>query len=207
MADALDLRLILGGVRAGKSARALSLARAADAGKGGGPGGNVLFVATAQALDDEMRRRIAAHRSERPAAWETLESPLDVGVDIERRLTEMETEGGAAAVVVIDCVTLWVSNVLLELPEDADAEAVVALRATELIEVMRRDSAVRGAGGAAPRRWIVVSNEVGLGVVPPTPLGRRYRDALGRANQLLATAARDVTLMVAGIELVLKSDR
>ncbi len=208
-AGALDLRLILGGVRAGKSARALSLARVGGDTEGeGSESGGVLFVATARALDEEMHRRIAAHRSERPAAWETLESPLDLGADIERRLTG--TKGGASgthSVVVIDCITLWVSNVLLGLSEDADAEAAMALRTTRLIEVMRRNSTVSGARRTAPRSWIAVSNEVGLGVVPPTPLGRRYRDALGRANQLLAAAARDVTLMVAGIELVLKSGR
>ena len=173
------------------------MAQSADADLG------VLFVATAQALDEEMQRRIATHQRQRPSNWETLESPLEVAADIERRLA---TPGGDPfGVVVIDCMTLWVSNLLLALAEDADAEAILAQRTSELIDVFIRNRQVAGPGGAAPRRWVVVSNEVGLGIVPPTALGRRYRDALGRVNQLMAAAARDVTLMVAGMELALKS--
>jgi adenosyl cobinamide kinase/adenosyl cobinamide phosphate guanylyltransferase len=191
----LDLTLILGGVRAGKSARALSLARSAER-------GGVLFVATAQAFDDEMRTRIAAHRDERPAAWETLETPVNLATDLERRLS---AEGDAVGAVAIDCLTLWVSNVLLTLHESQDAEAVLSVRTAELIELCTRHRWVGGAERQTPRRWIVVSNEVGLGIVPPTVLGRRYRDALGRVNQLVAAAAREVTLMVAGLDLTLKS--
>jgi adenosylcobinamide kinase/adenosylcobinamide-phosphate guanylyltransferase len=179
----MALTLLLGGVRAGKSARALALAAECA---GSDP---VLFVATAQAFDDEMRRRIDAHRRERPAHWITLESPLDVASDLETHLADRSAAYGA---IVVDCLTLWVSNVLLSLPQDADVESHVAERARRLL----------GALGA--HRAFVVSNEVGLGVVPPTPLGRRYRDALGRANQVVAAAATDVRLLVAGIELPLK---
>jgi adenosyl cobinamide kinase/adenosyl cobinamide phosphate guanylyltransferase len=182
------LTLVLGGVRAGKSARALALA-AAWAREGG-----VLFVATAEGLDDEMRRRIAAHRRGRPAEWETIESPLDPGGDIERRLSR--DEGGTPiGVVVIDCLTLWVSNLLLALGDTGEAEAIIAERAAGLLGVVARHR---------DQCWIMVSNEVGFGVVPPTALGRRYRDALGRVNQLVAEAAREVTLMVAGLSITLK---
>jgi adenosylcobinamide kinase/adenosylcobinamide-phosphate guanylyltransferase len=184
------LTLLLGGVRGGKSARAVTLA--AEHARGG----RVLFVATAQAFDDEMTQRIAAHRRERPTHWDTLESPLALPSDLDRRLRDAPEP---YAVVLIDCVTLWVSNILLSLADDDDVEAVVAECVNDLLKVRTGSSP-----SSALCHWIVVSNEVGLGVVPPTPLGRRYRDALGRANQLLAAAADDVTLMVAGLELPLK---
>lgn len=191
------LTLLLGGVRSGKSARAVALAA-----EWAGDDGGVLFAATAQALDDDMTRRIAAHRAERPAGWDTLESPIELADELDRALTG----GGTTApygVVVIDCMTLWVSNILLALPDADDAERVVAERVEGLMAVRR--SRRGGTGDRPSPRWIVVSNEVGLGVVPPTPLGRRYRDALGRANRIVAAAADDVTLMVAGLELPLRS--
>jgi adenosylcobinamide kinase/adenosylcobinamide-phosphate guanylyltransferase len=180
------LTLLLGGVRSGKSARALALAEPRLT-----AGGRALFVATAQAFDDEMARRIAAHRAERSGTWHTLESPLDLPADLVRTLVAEPRY----AVVLIDCLTLWVSNVLLSLGDDDDAEAIVGDRTRALLSA-------RTVKPDVP--WVVVSNEVGLGVVPPTPLGRRYRDALGRANQLVAAAADDVTLMVAGLELAIK---
>jgi adenosylcobinamide kinase/adenosylcobinamide-phosphate guanylyltransferase len=180
----LPITLLLGGVRAGKSARALSLAA------GVAPNARVLFVATAQAFDDEMRHRIEVHRRERPSHWSTLESPLELPEELSAYVAAPARSYDA---IVVDCLTLWVSNLLLALPESADAEAHVADRTRDLIAVLR------------DHETFVVSNEVGLGVVPSTPLGRRYRDALGRANQLVAAAAADVRLLVAGIELPLKS--
>lgn len=178
----MSLTLLLGGVRAGKSGRALALAAEMAGAK------PVLFVATAQPFDDEMRRRIDAHQHERPAHWRTLESPLDPAGDLRAHLND----GGAYGAIVVDCLTVWMGNLLMSLPDAADAEALAAERASQLVEALHGTDA------------IVVSNEVGLGVVPPTPLGRRYRDALGRANQIVAAAADVVTLMVAGIELPLK---
>jgi adenosylcobinamide kinase / adenosylcobinamide-phosphate guanylyltransferase len=189
--DALDLTLLIGGVRAGKSGRALDLARACLS-------RGVLFVATAQGLDDEMRQRIATHRAERPADWETLESPLDLAGDLDAHLSRATRPSG---VVIVDCLTLWVSNVLLSLSEAEDAETALAARTSDLIGVFNRHSRV---SLGERRKWIVVSNEVGLGIVPPTPLGRRYRDALGRVNAMVAAAANDVTLMVAGLGMALK---
>ena len=180
----MALTLLLGGVRAGKSARALSLAAERAQGE------PVLFVATAQPFDDEMRRRIDAHRRERPPHWVTLESPVDVADDLEFHLADRAVTYGA---VVLDCLTVWVSNLLLALGDEDDAEAFVAERSRRLLRAL------------ADRDAFVVSNEVGLGVVPPTPLGRRYRDALGRANQIFAASAADVRLLVAGIELPLKA--
>jgi adenosylcobinamide kinase/adenosylcobinamide-phosphate guanylyltransferase len=179
----MTLTLLLGGVRAGKSARALTLAAALA------PRGRVLFIATAQPFDDEMRRRIDAHQRERPSHWHTLESPAHVPEDLASHISQAPDD---YEVIVVDCLTVWVSNLLLALPDDADAEAIIALRIHALLGVLNGRSA------------IIVSNEVGLGVVPATPLGRRYRDALGRANQIAATAADDVRLLVAGIELPLK---
>lgn len=193
----LPLTLLLGGVRAGKSGKALRLAHRfleGTANKG------VLFVATAQAFDDEMSQRIAAHKSERPAHWITLEEPVAIASGIAQRLTENPDIG----VIIIDCLTLWVSNVLLALSESENVETVVAAHTADLLSTIRSFATDPEAGKAAPH-FIVVSNEVGLGVVPPTPLGRKYRDALGRANQLVAAAASEVTLMVAGLELPIKA--
>ncbi len=192
MPDSLDLTLLIGGVRAGKSGRAVDLARANES-------RGVLFVATAQALDDEMRQRIATHRAERPATWETLESPFHLARDLDACLS-----GGARpnGFVIVDCLTLWVSNVVLALGDEDDAETELAARASELIGVFNRHAL---AAEGRRRKWIVVSNEVGLGIVPPTPLGRRYRDALGRVNAMVAAAASDVTLMVAGLGMPIKT--
>jgi len=178
------LTLLTGGVRSGKSARALTLAHERAA------GAPVLFVATAQAFDDEMRSRIAVHKTERPQHWATLEEPMDVA----ERLAEHLRANGDNAAVVVDCLTLWVSNLLLALPEDADAESIIAARARQVVDVLREASIPA----------IIVTNEVGLGVVPPTPLGRRYRDSLGRGNQIVAAAADEVILLVSGIDVVIK---
>jgi adenosyl cobinamide kinase/adenosyl cobinamide phosphate guanylyltransferase len=165
------LTLLLGGARAGKSTRALALASGAA---------RVLFVATAEARDDEMTARIAAHRLERPAHWDTLEEPTNVAA-------ALAAYGGKYDVVVVDCLTLWVSNLMaggLDVPA----------RVEELIESYRRGDA----------SWIVVSNEVGMGIVPDNALARTYRDALGTANRLVAAAADHVELLVAGLPVRLK---
>jgi adenosylcobinamide kinase / adenosylcobinamide-phosphate guanylyltransferase len=189
------ITLLLGGARAGKSARALAIAAS------GASTDRVLFVATAQPFDEEMTKRIAAHRAERPGHWQTLESPLHLVTDIADRCA---TTPGGFATVIVDCLTLWVSNVLLTLGDEDDAEALVAARTAELLNLCRTLSD-HGAANVRPtvRHWIFVSNEVGLGVVPHTTLGRRYRDALGRANQLVAAAADRASLLVAGLELPL----
>jgi len=179
-----QLVLVLGGVRSGKSAYAQELAQQIG-------GQQVLFVATAEAGDAEMARRIAAHRQSRPAPWRTLEACRDVGPAIA-------TQVGDAKVVVVDCLTLLVSNVILSLgdtPESRAAENAVQAEIQALVQACQ----------ACPARCIVVSNEVGLGLVPDYPLGRLYRDLLGQTNQVLAAHAQAVYLMVAGLPIELKA--
>ena len=176
------LALILGGARSGKSSYAQK--RAYERG-----GDDVLFVATAQAIDDEMQTRIEAHRCDRPATWRTLEAPRHTGEAIAR--------SESSAIVLVDCLTLLVSNAVLALPESAsavEAEAVALAEVDELMAAFQRGTA----------SWIVISNEVGLGLVPPYPVGRTYRDALGRANQRLAAEADEVLFLVAGIPMKVK---
>ena len=201
---ATQLTLILGGARSGKSsyAEALAAELAAELAAGAGAAhgaaqGSVLYVATAEAFDDEMRVRIANHRAQRPAHWRTLEAPRHPGAALAQLL--QAGQGERPAVVLLDCLTLLANNVLIALPEGAgEVEAAAALGAEvdELLAAMRMDD--------APAHWIIVSNEVGLGIVPATPLGRLYRDVLGRANGRLAAAADRVVLMVAGIALAVK---
>lgn len=176
------LTLILGGARSGKSSYAEQAASRL--------GGRVLYVATAQPGDEEMTARIAAHQAARPANWETLEAASRVGQAIE-------AWPGQPDVILVDCLTLLASNVLLELgdlAEQAAADSALDAEISGLLDAQR----------ARPARWLIVSNEVGLGLVPPYPLGRVYRDALGRANQRLAAAADNVLFMVAGLPLVVK---
>ena len=153
-------------------------------------GSDVLFVATAEAFDDEMRARIAAHQADRPSGWRTVEAPRRVAEQIAPAIED-------ARVVVVDCLTLLASNALLSAGEDASplqAEAAVLAEVGGLLAACRASDAT----------WIMVSNEVGLGLVPPYPLGRLYRDVLGRANQRIAAAADRVLFMVAGLPLQVK---
>ncbi|MDX2163456.1 MAG: bifunctional adenosylcobinamide kinase/adenosylcobinamide-phosphate guanylyltransferase [bacterium] len=176
------LIFLLGGARSGKSTAAETWARE--------HGGRVLFVATAQAFDDEMRERIALHRAARPPDWTTLEVPLHVGQAVSEH-------AGAYDVVLIDCLTLLASNALLALPEDCtqtDADSAILAETDALLAAYRQSSAA----------WLIVSNEVGMGIVPPYRLGRLYRDSLGRANQRIAQHADQVMLLVAGLTWTLK---
>lgn len=189
------MTLILGGARSGKSDYAETLAATLA------PAGDVLYVATAQAWDDEMRTRIAYHRAQRPARWRTVEAPRGVGQAIDGAL-----QSAPATVVLLDCMTLLTSNVLLELPEDVGEAAAMSAMEEELgpLLTVHADRRVHGQTGQ-PVSWIVVSNEVGLGIVPPYPLGRLYRDVLGRVNRRLAGVADTVYLMIAGLAQPLKS--
>jgi adenosylcobinamide kinase/adenosylcobinamide-phosphate guanylyltransferase len=177
------LTLILGGARSGKSSYAEAQAALI--------GDAVLYVATAEAWDDEMRARIAAHRTQRPTGWRTVEASRQTGAAIAATLTP------DVACVVVDCITLLASNVVIALPEDASADDATAALMTEI-------DALLAACAQSDADWFVVSNEVGLGIVPAYPLGRIYRDALGRANQRLATAADRVLFMVAGLPMTVK---
>jgi len=174
-----ELILILGGARSGKSAFAERLARR---------GRRVLFVATAEARDEDMKRRIATHRQRRPAGWDTLEEPLDLVAALRPVLDRYDT-------FLLDCLTLWVSNLLLDDPAHAEDSSRIPDSARELMDLIEETHAT----------WILVTNEVGQGIVPSSALGRVYRDALGRVNQVVASRADRVYLMTAGLALELKS--
>ncbi len=166
---------VLGGARSGKSRLAVT---------GLPHRGRIVFVATAAAHDAEMARRIERHRAERPPHWRTVEEPLD----LVARLHQLE---GNCDGVIIDCLTLWVSNRLLR----GDSDDAVLDEASTLARLIgRRQSS-----------FTLVSNEVGAGVHPETALGLRFRDVLGGVNQRIAAACDTVVLMVAGLPLTVKS--
>jgi adenosylcobinamide kinase/adenosylcobinamide-phosphate guanylyltransferase len=169
----MTVTLVLGGARSGKSAFAQ---RAAEAAAGGG---RPVLIATGQAFDDEMRERIERHQADRGDAWRTIEAPMDL-TNALNGLGEHET-------VVVDCLTLWLSNHML-------ADRDLAAERSILIEAVVN----------YPARLWLVSNEVGWGVVPETALGRRFRDEAGRLHQDLAAVADEVILIVAGLPLRLK---
>ena len=191
-----QLILILGGARSGKSSFAERLAESS--------GQPVAFIATATADDDEMRERIARHRASRPKGWHTLEEPLDL-VQVVHEAEKL------ADVLLVDCVTLWLGNILLqESGEDAkDDEGKVAFQtASRLFDekaVKASEALLTAIKSLSPHKTVImVTNEVGLGIVPAYPLGRLYRDTLGYINQHLAQAADCVYLMVAGMAIDLK---
>ena len=169
--------LIVGGARSGKSREAVRLAALFPRGS------RRAFLATAQALDGDMKARIARHRADRPEGWTTVEEPYDIVAACERL-------AGHADVVVLDCLTLWVSNLLLR----GEKETTVLEAAGALADFI------------ALRRFslLIVSNEVGSGVHPPTEVGLRFRDMLGGVNQRIAAATDRVTYMVAGIPMIIK---
>lgn len=176
------LTLILGGARSGKSAYAQTLAAAR--------GRKVLYVATAEAGDPEMAARIADHRTGRPSYWITLEAPRQTG-------SAIMSGAGDADVILLDCLTLLAANIIVPLPEPVTYEVAEAALSVEVVGLLT-------AYAESKAEWLMISNEVGLGLVPPYPLGRVYRDALGRANQRLASAADEVLFMVAGLPMKVK---
>ncbi len=199
-----SLTFILGGARSGKSrlAQSLALARAGDA---------VLYVATLRetpevSADAEMQARIARHRAQRPAAWQTIVAGDDPGADILRALHSPQTARSASdtaskaphpkfKVVLLDCLSMLISGALFmseTIPDDAEDRAVDV--ADALLDAYR-------AGGCD---WIVVSNEVGMSVVPENAYARAYRDALGRANQRVAQFADEAYFVAAGLPMRLK---
>lgn len=177
------LHLITGGCRSGKSSHAQRLAEGVE--------GKRLFIATAPVPDDEMRRRVAGHRAARRGlGWETWEEERELAACL-RRAGE-----GKYRVVLCDCLTLWVNNLLHAASREGvvPEEEEVAARAREVCTVARGISA----------RVLFVTNEVGMGIVPANPIGRRFRDLAGRCNQEVAAMADTVTLMVSGIPLPVK---
>ncbi len=162
----MAMTVLLGGAASGKSRAATSLAAEL--------GGPVTVIATAEALDDEMAARIERHRRDRPTGWTVVEEPLELAAEVE----------GARGTLIVDCLTLWVSNLLGADVTDDD--------------ILLRAEAAAKASAARREPTIVISNEVGSGIVPMDPVGRRYRDLLGRVNAVFADEAATVALMVAG---------
>jgi len=185
----MALTLIIGGARSGKSELAQRLAAAS--------GAPVTFIATMEPLDDEVRRRIDIHRAARPAAWRTIEEPLDVAEALANR-------AGSGDCALIDCLTLWIANILMRALGDSDRvpassiEAAIEAARTQVDRLVQACDERRGP-------TIIVSNEVGLGVVPPYPLGRAFRDAMGAANARVATRAARVLQCTAGLVLDLRA--
>lgn len=169
----MSLTLILGGARSGKSSFALSLARGKEM---------VTFIATALPLDEEMKERIDSHKRERPIYWKTVEEPIELLLAIK---------GVNSEVIILDCLTMWVSN-LLERYTDEEI-----MKKAEEVAMYTRDINLE---------IITISNEVGLGLVPEYPIGRRYRDLLGKINQIFAKYANKVFFMIAGIPLEVKNE-
>jgi adenosylcobinamide kinase / adenosylcobinamide-phosphate guanylyltransferase len=172
MEGKLMITFILGGARSGKSRRAQSLAEA--------NAGELIFIATAQAFDDEMTERIARHRGDRDHRWRTVESPLTLAAVIEENAK-------TGRVLLVDCLTLWMSNLLLHGSEAEPAS-------DELVKTL----------AAAPCPIFVVSNEVGLGIVPENALARQFRDEIGCLHQRVAAIADRVEWMAAGLVLRMK---
>ena len=177
------LTLILGGARSGKSSHALKLAK--ESGK------SVTFIATAQAFDDEMSARIQKHKAERPAHWQTLELPLNIASSVSQIKSDA---------VILDCVTLWATNLMMQFVKDDLVDETPYLNAIqneteELLAIIQNTN----------QNWFIVSNEVGLGLVPPYQMGRVYRDGLGWANQRISKEADTVLFMVAGLPMTIKS--
>jgi len=166
--------LVLGGCRSGKSRYAQERCEAFS-------GGTLAYIATAQAFDVEMEERIARHQRERGSRWLTIDAPMDLAGALS------ETAGRADAILV-DCLTLWLSNLML-------AQADIAAARTSLADAV----------AACPVPVILVANEVGLGIVPDNALARRFRDEAGRLNQHMATLCREVILLAAGLPLTLKA--
>jgi adenosylcobinamide kinase / adenosylcobinamide-phosphate guanylyltransferase len=186
------IALVTGGARSGKSSFAEAYARSL-ASQG-------LYIATAEAWDDEMKDRVARHKERREESgfqWKTLEETLL----LPERLTTVDFEynvyRSGGHVVLVDCLTLWLTNTLLQFESEADAEARSMARVRELTAVLRRYQG----------DLLLVTNEVGYGIVPATPLGRLFRDVCGRMNQEVASVCDQVFLVTAGIPIELKSRR
>ena len=170
--------VITGGARSGKSRFAQELARSG--------GEDVVFIATAAVRDEEMRKRIEGHRRARPPQWKTIEEEIEL-------VGAIEALGGKPKTIIIDCITLWLSNLI----ERGDEDERIRQQANRFNESLQR----------SPHSIILVTNEVGSGIVPDNPLARRFRDLAGEVNQILASSAQELYLMAAGVPLRLEPNR
>ncbi|HHY14333.1 MAG TPA: bifunctional adenosylcobinamide kinase/adenosylcobinamide-phosphate guanylyltransferase [Thermoanaerobacterales bacterium] len=176
---------ITGGARSGKSTFAEKLALSIS--------DKVLYIATSEVLDEEMARRVELHKSSRPPSWKTIEEPLN----IDTILTKC---GNDFQVVLVDCLTLFVTNHLFDKKYGEDLDSMVK-RENEIHNKVKKLAEVCVEINS---NIIVVSNEVGMGLVPDNPLGRFYRDILGRSNQVMANKAHEVYFMVSGLPIKIK---
>ena len=174
--DNKGLIMVIGGARGGKSDFALSLAEDL--------GDKRIYLATAEALDQEMEERIRLHKEARSDLWETVEEPLEI-------ITALSDLRGKCDVVVLDCLTLWLSNLISK----SDNTDEVILEKGEVLSMMTFDLGYS---------MVIVSNEVGMGIVPDNRLSRRFRDIAGRSNQVLSDTASDVYMVMAGISVKIK---
>lgn len=179
-----ERHLILGGARSGKTNHAITL----GAGLAAARRLPVVYVATAEALDDEMRDRIDRHRAQRPQSWQTIEAPSALATALRAQ---------PPAILVVDCLTLWLSNALLPDFDEAQPSAPIGRWDEERTALVSWLAEYRGAA-------LFVSNEVGSGIVPASALARRFQDEQGRLNQEMAALCDAVTLVVAGIAVALK---
>ena len=178
------IHLVTGGSRSGKSAYAQRLAEALP--------GPRAYLATCPVIDEEIAERVKRHREARDAsAWETIEEPIDLAGAIDR--------AAAYRVLLVDCLTLWINNLLYKAEQQGEVftEEATAVRCHDLIAACR----------AYPGTVIFVTNELGMGIVPENEVARRFRDCAGRMNQLIAAAAEEVTLVVSGMPLPLKEKK
>jgi adenosylcobinamide kinase/adenosylcobinamide-phosphate guanylyltransferase len=183
------LILVTGGARSGKSTYAERLAQRSRR--------SVAYIATATAGDDDMRDRIARHQAARPATWQTIEEPLHLAGAVRRAAS-------FADIILLDCITVWLSNWLLLQEElnsiESTPTSVYSEGALQEIEALLREAQALNVG----QRLVIVTNEVGLGIVPAFALGRVYRDVLGAVNRRLAQEATRVYLLVAGLAVDIK---
>jgi adenosylcobinamide kinase/adenosylcobinamide-phosphate guanylyltransferase len=173
---ATHLILVTGGTRSGKSSFAQTLAEAER--------GKKVFIATAEPLDQEMKKRIALHKKKRPAEWITIEEPIHLAKTVKNC-------GETYEVLLIDCLTLWISNLLVNTSMSEKA-------------IQKKTSALLASCREVPARVIMVTNELGMGIVPTDRLSRLYRDLVGKANQQVASEADEVYFLVSGIPMKLK---
>ena len=176
------LIFVSGGARSGKSSFVQNWAIK--------NGNKVLFIATAERSDEEMSERIDIHINSRPQSWETIEIPLNISKSLKKTHQKFDT-------VIVDCINLLASNALLKLPQNStqqESDEAILFQIEDLLNQYKNSSAT----------WLIVTNEVGLGLVPPYKLGRLFRDSLGRANQKLAKISDEMIFMVSGIPLYIK---
>ena len=188
----MTVELVLGGARSGKSRYALQHALSAA---------HVTWIATAQAFDAEMQQRISHHQAERPSHWRTFETPL--------YLSQTLTQQSDQLMIVVDCLTLWVSNWLCQPTQHSNSDHSTEQAASHSLSTewqIEQSDFLRQIErfSRLPERLILVSNEVGFGIVPDNPLARLFRDEVGQLHQRIAAIANQVTLVVAGLPLSIK---